>query len=250
MEDFSFARIDERRQSSALLAEWLDSPKPFAGQTDFYLSFAAANDKQAPGKERADGTGKEQSERLDKELREFADGKFDDPSHSMLRFQKAIGKFCSATDKEAAMDELSDTWSSLNTRMSIGSEALFNDRKDEIAREPGRKELEAAYRQKQDHFFGKMIDLPFEESQRIEDLTKHKGGETEPEYRERVRKGLASNKPMLDAFNGMEAAKDNIAASKSPREKQLDYLISQIDSDSKVMLAEVEKAYVRSTLKN
>jgi hypothetical protein len=252
VEEFSFARADERTQTSALLTEWLESAKPnFANNTDVSLSFAkTANDKQEPGKEIIEGTGKDQAERLDKELRGFADSKLDSPSHSMLRFQKAVGKFCDTPDKEAAMDELSDTWASLNTRMTIGAEALYKDRKEEIAREPGRKELETNYKKEKDQFFGKLIDLPFEESQRVEDLIRWKDGETKAEHRERIRSGLAGNRQMLDAFNKMEAADDKIEASKSPREKQLDHLLSQIETDSKLMLEQTEKAYVRSSLKN
>jgi hypothetical protein len=250
MEDFSFTRVDERNQPSALLSEWLESSKSnILKGADSSLSFVVtANDKQEPGKEKFEAQGKEQAEKLDRELRDFAGSKLDDPSHSMLRFQKAVEKFCANPDKEAAMDDLSDTWSSINTRMGIGAEALYNDRKEEIARQPGRKELESAHKHKQDQFFDKMLNLPFEESQRVEDLIRHQSGETEAQYRERVRSGLAGNKSMLDSFNQMEAAKDNIEASKSPREKQLDHLLNQIKSESQVMQEQVEKAYVRSSL--
>lgn len=251
MEDFSFARRDEREQSSALLTEWLEAAKPnFANNTDIYLSFAnTASDKQEPAKDRNTATEKPQAERLDKELKDFATAKLEDPSHSMQRFQKAVDNFCKNPDKEAAMDDLSDVYASLVNRMKIGVEALYNDRKEEIARQPGRKELDANFKGKQDDFFGKMLDLPFEESRRVEDMMKWQDGETKAQHRDRIRKGLANNKTMLDSFDQMSAAEDKIEASKSPREKQLDYLLKQIDTDDKTMQELVEKAYVRSSLK-
>lgn len=251
MEDFNYALTKESKPTSALLSEWLeDSASNITNRTDIYLSFAnIASDKQEPGKDNTKTTEAGQAEKLDKELKDFAAKSLEDPSHSMQRFQKAVDKFCSTADKETAMDELSDTWSSINTRMKIGNEALYYDRKEEIARQPGRKELEALHKQKEDVFFRKLINLPYEESRRIEDLMKWQDGETKAEHRDRIRKGLANNKSMLSAYNEMEAAEDNIEASKSAREKELDKLLRQIKTESNVMLDIVEKAYVRSSLK-
>ncbi|MBX9689216.1 MAG: hypothetical protein K2X27_21080 [Candidatus Obscuribacterales bacterium] len=265
MDDLNFSRSDQRTPTTSLSVDWLEnvaftnaSPNDrmpafnsIANGADSYLSFVSiANDKQEPVKEKAANADKEQAEKLDRELKDFAAGKIEDSSRSLQRFQKALDKFNNSSDKDAAMDDLSDTYNSLNTRMSIGAEAMIKERKEEIARQPGRKALESEYKKKQNQLSGKILDLPFEESLKVEDLLKWQEGESRAQHNERVRKGLAGNKAVLDAFNEVEAARDNIESSKSQREKHLDHLINQIDSESRIIQEQVEKAYIRSTLKN
>jgi hypothetical protein len=221
MEDFNFVRVNEGIRSPGLLAEWFENSKP------------AVSD---------------QSKRLDKELREFADSKLDNPSHSMLTFQKAIGRFCDSQDKQSAMDELSGTWNNLSSKMKIGSESLHKELREEIARQPGRQTLEYDCRMKQFDFFGRFDHLPLQEVVRVEKLIKWRENETENQYRERVRTGLASNRPMLDSFNRMKAAEDTLAEGSSQRQKDLEFLILQIKSESKVMQETMKVSYLRSTL--
>lgn len=250
--------------ASAFLQEWLEERK-----TNFALDESASlvianiageqnisDKRQLSSKKEVQGGGKFQStesdqvENLDKELKDFADKKLDDSSHSMSRFQKALVDFCKSSDKETAMDDLNDTYASILSRMNVGVEAIFQELKTERARQSGRKELESAYKKKQDQFYGKLIDLPYEESRRIEELLKKKEGESKDEQRKRVREGIAKNKPLLNAYNEMVSAEDAIETSKSAREKHLEHLSRQIYSEAKTMKAYVEKAYIRTTFKN
>lgn len=257
MEDFTFTRTAEKTDRSAFQNEWLESQinivtAASTGKSELALANTTQNENQEPGKEKLStsdkaNSDKDRSESLDNELRDFANTKFENPSHNMQNFQKAIGKFCDAADKSSALDDLGNTYSTISKLMDVGVEALYNESKLEAARQPGRKELEADYKNKQKAYTDKLIDLPFDEYWRIHNLTEWKAGETKAEHRERVRAGLANNKKMLDAFNAREAAEDAIEAHKSPREKQLESLSKQIYSDAKIMKTQLEKAYIRST---
>lgn len=249
MEDFNFAQNLEQAQGSQLHAEWLDNAV-FANTrpNKIDLVFAnIANEKTENKKETSNSSDQQESEKLDRELRAFADGKIENASHNMQRFQKAVGKFCDSNDKQTAMDALGDTYTSLDKMMDVENEALFYAAKKEAENTPGRKELEAAYKAKQNDFFDKMNHQPFEESERIMDMIRRQDGESKDQQRERIRKGLSSNKTMLDAYNAECAAADKIDANKGPREKHLENLRSQIETDAAVMKAQVQKAYLRST---
>lgn len=251
MEDFRTARADESNQTTALQAEWMDNLKPniASNNADIYLSFAAnASDKQEPVKEK-NAAPENSAEKLDKDLRAFADTPLFEPSRDLLKFQKAVGKFCDASDKEAAMDDLGETWTNITSLMNIKSEALFRERKEVANNTPGRKELEANHKAKQDQLWDKVMKLPLGESFRIQDLLMRQPGETKAQQDERIRKGLANNKPILDAYNEIGAAEAKIEANKGPREKQLQYLEDQLDTDAATMNEQLKKAYLRSTLK-
>lgn len=252
MEDFKSTRADEPAQISGLQAEWFEAQKTnITSKSESCLSLAFnATDKQEPASDKTAAAGKDTAESLDKDLKDFANSKLVDPSRDMQNFQKAVGKFSDATDKEAAMDELGDTWSRINAQVEMKAEALYRSTKAEANNTPGRKELVAAHKAKQDLFWDKAFKQPLQESFRIQDLMMRQPGETKPQQEERIRKGLESNKPMLAAYNEITNAEANIEANKGPREKQLERLSSQLDSETEVMRQQVEKAYIRSTMKN
>ncbi len=252
MEDFRFARVDEHKQQSALQAEFFESlPKIVANSTDSSLSLTAyVKDNQVPVKEKSDASAKDAADALDKQLKDFSNSKITDASRDMQKFQKAVGKFCDSTDKESAVDDLGETYTKVTALMDLKTEALYNEAKAEAARTPGRKALEDNVKRKNHEFSDKILNLPFEESLRVEDLVAWKDGENRAQHDERVRKGLESNKPMLDAFNAIRDAEANVEANKGPREKQLEQLSKQLEDDGKTMKAIMEKAYLRSTLKN
>ncbi len=256
MEDFSFSQANERSEhsnNSALQAEWLESRVPAASAASSRVELVFAditNEKQEDGKEKVGDANSDQAGRLDRELKDFANSKFENTSHNMDSFQKAVGRFCDAEDKDAALDDLGDTWSRISKLMDVGVEALYKEIKAEAARQPGRKELEADYKKMQNAFADRMISLPFSEYTRIHELMDWKDSETKAEHRDRIRAGMANNKKLLDAYNAREAAEDAIEANKSPREKEMEFLSKQIYSDAKIIKAQLEKAYIRSTLKN
>jgi hypothetical protein len=221
MENFNFGRVSEGAQSAGLLAEWQEYSKP---------------------------SSSDQSERLDRILRDFADSKLDNSSHSMQLFQKAIGRFCDTQDKDAAVDELSNTWSTLSSRMTVGSQSLQKELREEIARQPAREVLERDCQMKQFDFYGRFDRMPLQEVVRVEKLIKFKEHETEGQYRERVRTGLAANRTALGSFNQMKAAEDRLYDGSSQHQKDLEFLIGQIASDAKVMQEKMKEAYLRSTL--
>ncbi|MBX9719790.1 MAG: hypothetical protein K2X81_00205 [Candidatus Obscuribacterales bacterium] len=252
MEDFGYARVDERKQQSGFQAEWIESlPKTAANSTDSCLSLTAiVKDNQVPVKEKTEASGKDAADALDKQLRNFADSKLTDASRDVQKFQKAVGKFCDSSDKESALDELGETYTKVTALMDLKADALFNEVKAEAARTPGRKEALDDVKRKNYEFSDKIVNLPFEESLRVEDLVAWKDGENSAQHDARVRKGLESNKPMLDAYNAIKDAEKKVEDNKGPREKQLDKLSKQVDDDGKTMKDIMEKAYLRSTLKN
>lgn len=249
MEDFNSARADKTTpEMTAFQSEWLQCQE----KPDTCLSFvSSAKDKQEPVNEKkAAAAAKDTAESLDKELKEFAEEKLANPSKSMQRFQKAVGKFCDASDKESAMQELGDTWSALSSQYEMKAGALYRATKSEADNTAGRKELVDGHKAKQDQFWDKVFAQPLQESFRIQDLMMRQAGESKAEQQERIQKGLANNKPVLDAYKQILAAEAKIEANKGPREKQLEELRSQLDAEDESMRLKVEKAYIRSTIKN
>ena len=252
MEDFKPARADEQVQASGLQAEWFETQaqKPNSNLADAILSLAFnAKDKQEPAQEKAEGARTVTAEQLDKDLKDFANSKLVDPSRDMEKFQKAVGKFCDSPDKASAIDDLGDTYTRISALAELKSEALYKETKDIANETPGRKALVAAHKAKQDQFWDKTFNLPLQESFRIQDLMLRQAGETKTQQDERIRKGLESNKPMLAAYEEIKTAEKNIEANKGPREKQLEGLAAQLETESAAMRAQMEKAYIRSTLK-
>lgn len=250
MEDFKFTRSDEPLQVNGFQAEWLENQKPNITKSDTSLSLVFdAKDKQEPAREKTEFVAKATSDQLDKSLKEFADSKLVDPSRDLQKFQKAVGKFCDSSDKESAFDELGDTWSKINSLVELKAQALYSETKQEAKETPGRKELVAAHKAKQDLFWDKVFKQPLQESFRIQDLMMRQAGESKAEQEQRIRKGLATNKPMLAAYEEIKTAEANIEANKGPRERQLESLSQQLETDSQIMREQMEKAYLRSTLK-
>lgn len=240
MENFTLARAAEHQEPSGLQSEWLDSQIPKAGgRTELALA-VTRTDKQ-------DGPGKDVADRLDKELRSFADAKLDHPSDDMLSFQKMIGKFCDSADKKKAMEDLGDSYSRLNVQMEKRAEATYDDMQAEAAKNPARKGLDQDYQNKLNTFFDKVDALP-DGGWKVMEMMEWKDGETKAQHQDRVRAGLKDNKDLLNSYNSMEAASDKVDASKSAKERELEALHNQQISDFKAMKPVVNKAYIRSTI--
>lgn len=241
MEDFTLARSHESKQISALQNEFLDSQLPKAGQKLELAAVLTVQDNQS-------GPGKDVADRLDRELRDFATAKLDNPSANMQSFQKMIGKFCDSADKKAAMEELGTSYSKLKGSSEKEAEETYKEIEAEAAKNPARKGLESNYGQKVEAFFDKLGALPAEQSNKVYDLLEWKEGESRTQHQDRVRAGLKDDKAMLSAYNSMEEASDKIEASKSAREKGLDATHKQQIDDYRAMGPVAEKAYIRSTI--
>lgn len=243
MEDFTLVRSDEGTQVSQLQAEWLESRVPKQG-----LAAKVELALVLTGKDKQDGPGKDVADRLDRELKEFATAKLDNPSANMQSFQNMIDKFCSNPDKNKAMEELGDSYSRLNVQMGKEAEATYNEIQEEAAKQPGRKALDAEYYDKLNKFFDKVDAMPLEQGWKVLELMEWQEGETKVEHQNRVREGLKDNKDLLAAYDAMENASDKVDASKSAKERELEALHRQQINDFQSMKPVVEKAYIRSTI--
>jgi len=254
MEDFRYTKTAEEPSSSGLQAEWLGSFKPnITKLADSFLSVAfVANDKQEAVSEKKNLTPAERASQLDKELKSFADGKTDDSSREIQRFQKAVGKFCDAKDKEAAFDELGNTWTQINSLNDLKADALTKELKEEAANTPGRAALEANLKTKKTALDIKVRSLPLEESFRVSDILMPQPGETKAEQDARVKEELKSPryKDILASYDAIRDAEKAIEGNKGPREKQLDSMRNSLSTDADKMIELMEKAYIRSTIKN
>jgi hypothetical protein len=253
MEDFKNARNDEPATSTKFQSEWLESQTHVTcitkSDTNFLIAFNP-NDKQAKKSEKAEPVVAQTGAwELDRDLKAFANSKLVDPSRDLRKFQYEVFKFSQNEDKESAFEDLSDTWSTINSVSELKSEALSLAIKEEAKNTPGRPPLMAALKQKQDAFWDKMFNEPISESLRIQELMLRQPGENKAQQDERIGKGLANNKPMLAAFEEIKGAEAKIDANKGPREKQLEALSAQLESESEVMRKQMEKAYLRSTIK-
>jgi hypothetical protein len=235
MEDFSVNRTEERMQPSKLQEEF------FGSRPEIALAVTRQEKPEGPGKDVAD--------RLDKELKDFATAKLNNPSADMQNFQQMILNFCNSPDKAKAMEELGNSYSKLNVQMEKDAEKTYDDLQAEGARQPGRKALDADYSAKLDTFFDKVNALPSAENDRVMNLLSWDNEtESKAHHQEVVRKGLAGNKDLLASYNAMEAASDKIDANKSPLERELETLHNQQIRDFHEMKPQVEKAYIRSTI--
>jgi hypothetical protein len=240
MEDFNVNRPDERPQPCALQTEFLDSQ---LSKSKVELALAITR------QDRPEGPGKDVADRLDRELKDFATAKINNPSADMQNFQKMIGKFCDGADKNKAMEELGESYSKLKVDMEKRAEKTYEELKAEGDKQPGRAGLEADYSNKLNTFFNKVDALPQAENSRVMDLLSWDAEtESKAHHQEVVRQGLAGNKDLLSAYNSMEAASDKIDANKSPREKTLEAEHNQFIWDFRAMHPQVEKAYIRSTI--
>lgn len=252
MEDFKSARNDESLTSTEFQSEWLDSQirvtRINKSDTNFLVAFNPS-DKQAQSEKLEPAVAQTGAWELDRDLKAFANSKLVDPSRDLQKFQYEVFKFCQNEDKESAFDDLSDTWSKINAVSELKADTLARATKEEAKSTPGRDQVMAALKLKQDAFFDKMLNEPISESLRIQDLMLRQPGESKRQQDERIRKGLANNKPMLAAFEEIKAAEAKVDANKGPREKQLEALRAQLESESDVMRKQMEKAYLRSTIK-
>ena len=242
MEDFANSRTADNAQNSGLLAEWLENQSP-AKSNKLELAFTLVG----VGQDKQDGPGKDVADRLDKELKDFADSKIPDASKDMLAFQKMIDKFCSEPDKKKAMEELGESYSRL--RVQLGKEIgdTYDEMEAEGARQPGRKELQADLEKKLTKFFDKVHAS--DDEWKVYELMEWKDGESKADHQARVREGLKGNKPLLDAYNEMETAGDKVDANKSAKEKELEALHRKQLKDYHGMEPVVNKAYIRSEIK-
>lgn len=253
MEDFRFSQSAETPKNTGLQAEWIENFKPNITKTsDASLSVVfIANDKQESATEKKNFTPEERAASLDKDLQDFAQSKTDGSSREIQRFQKAVGKFCDAKDKESAFDELGDTWNQINAMTDLKSDALKNELKEEAANTPGRAGLEANLKAKSKALDVKVRSLPLEESFRVSDILMPQRDETRAETDVRIKKELAEGgyKDILASYNAIGDAQKLIDANKGPREKQLETMRDALDTDAAKMYEQMQKAYIRSTIK-
>lgn len=249
MEDFSSKGSSSEAEVSAFQLEWLASQTP---ETDFELA-ALTKLTKFSGSERNlskqnDGPGKDVADRLDKELKQFADSKIDNPTTEMTEFQKLIDKFCQETDKKQGLKDLSEPYMKLKVKLGNKISDTYKEKEEEAQKQPGRKELEAEFSKKADSFFNKLEKLPFKEEWEIYELMEWREGESRQERNDRVRDGLKDRKDLLDSFNSVQEAVDKIEANKSAKELRLEAEHKTQLRDYRQMQKVVEKAYIRSEI--
>lgn len=240
MEDFSLVRVDESPKASGLMAEWQESLSPAKLNSKTELVALALT------QEKREGPGKDVADRLDKELKEFADAKNPQSSKDMQSFQKMIEKFCSNPDKKKGMEELGESYSRLHVQMEKDAIATYEEMEAEGAKQPGRKELKADFDDKLGKFFDKVFASP--DTGKVLDILEWKEGENKSSHQARVREALKDNKPLLTSYNEMEDASDKVDANKSAKENELEALHRQQIKDYHAMTPVANKAYIRSTI--
>ncbi len=239
MEDLSIARFDEASKSSGLQAEWLENEQSGASKSELAFAVTQAEKQQK-------GPGKDVADRLDRELRDYADSTIEGGSRDILAFQKMIDKFCNESDKKKAIQELGESYSRLRVQMGKEMQANYEAMQEEGAKQPGRKEIQADFESKLHKFFDKA-----DESKNrwdIYELIEWKEGESLEAHRARIREGLKDNKELLGLYNKMEDASDVLEANKSPKEKELENRLDQERKEYRAMEPVVNKAYIRSTI--
>lgn len=271
MEDFSIKRPTQDTELTNFQTEWLENQGSKAqglnaerkmlgsanadsgpiGNSTLEIAFLTiVSDKGNKNSDRkSEGPGKDVADRLDRELREFADSKIDSPTSEMKEFQKLISKFCDEPDKKKGLEEMTDPWLKLRVQLGNKIEETYNEKEAEGAAQPGRKALEKDFEEKVDSFFKKVEKLPPEEEYKIYSLLEWRDGESRQQRSERVREGLKGNKGLLDSFNTVQESLDKIEANKSAREKELEALHKVQLRDYHLMPRIVEKAYIRSEIK-
>ena len=101
IEDFSPPKVGEHKGANNLHAEWLEESKQ-PGHGKLEAQMAAGNG----GKDQPQGPGKDVADRLDRELKAFANTKQgDNPSDGMKAFQQLVNKFEDASNKKEAINE-------------------------------------------------------------------------------------------------------------------------------------------------
>lgn len=234
MEDFSVARRSaELANISGLQNEWMESQ-----QLSGKVELAGGDGK--PGKDVAD--------RLDRELKEFANSEIPNSSGHMKEFQKLVTKFGEAENKKAAVGEFGPAAAKL--RVKIENEASENVKKmdAEAAKDPGRAKLNADFSDKNNKFFDQASKLPFKEYNRILTLFEARDGESQAERTERIREGLKNNPKMLNLYNDAEAAREKVEQAKGPVEKEAEQEYKRNIAELKTIKAIVRKVAIRSDI--
>lgn len=224
MENFQGA-LAVKNQESPLRAEFIQTPS-----SPFDQAFA---------------------DKLDKVLQDYAQSKSAEDPCSIQMFKTGLIRFCNSSDKKSAFDELAQLAGSLEKLSTLEKTSLNKERFELIASSAQRKQLNLDLRIKQREFNEKTFEqLSPGDYLSVYAMMQRKLDEKPAEYQERVRKGLAPYPEILNAFNEELAAEARVEASKTPREKQLEQLVTQISSSLKEMDEQVMNAYRRSILKN
>ena len=235
MEDFSSARTAEQNQVSALQNEWMERqsiPK-------FELAAQKAEDGR-PGKDVAD--------RLDRELKDFADTKMDNASSQMKDFQKLVAKFGEADNKKDAVKEFGPAAAKLRVSLENDAIARFKEMDKEAAKVPGRKALEQEFSNKSGKMFDQAAKLPGHEYEQFLTLLEFKKGENADQRAARVHDGLANRPDLQKLFDESNQARLNVEASKSPKEKELASTHKRDIDEAHTIRDVVRKVAIRSDI--
>ena len=240
MENFASARAAEGSDhTNGLQAEWLESHSK-QGK----LEPAAAK----PGKDYQNGPGKDVADRLDAELRQFANEKQSNPSDNMLAFQQLVNKFEDSANKKQSISDFGHAASKIKVNLLKDAEDTYHKMEAEAAKVPGRKAMDADYSVKLNIFFDQVSRLPTKEHDRVMNLMEVKPDESLDQRDARVRDRLQNRPALLNSFNSMEAALAKIYQSKSPLERELDTQHHRDIVEAHTVEAIITKASIRSSI--
>lgn len=225
---------NERNEPSPLHAEWMNER----------FDLAAAKPAGGGGTK---GPGKDVADRLDRELREFANSDNAGASSKMKEFKQLVNKFEDAADKKAAVSDFGHAASKLRVQMENEAIDTFKKAQAEADKIPGRKQLDADLSAKVERFFDQAGNLPSKEYERVLGLMEFKDGDTRETRDARVRDGIKNNPRLLKSFNEMETASDKVDQSRTPLERQLDEQHSRDIQEAKTMRAIINKVAIRVT---
>lgn len=236
MEDFGSARaLEKEDQSSALQNEWMQSIP-----TRFELAAAKNNDSSGPGKDVAD--------RLDRELRDFANAKLEDPSSQMKEFQGLVGKFGDAADKKAAVREFGPAAAKLKVSLENDAIARTKEMDAEAAKVPERKALQAEFSAKTSAMFDQASKMPSKDYEQFLTLLEFRKGETPDQRAARVHDGLADKPGLQKMFDASNDARLKVEASKTDHEKDLARIHKRDIDEAHTIRDLVRKVSIRSDI--
>ena len=241
MEDFNSARNVERSSdANALRAEWMEDLNGPA-KLELARGKSAQNAQDGPGKAAAD--------RIDGELKQFANQKNPDESSGMQAFKQLVNKFEDNADKSTAIIDFGQASAKIRVGMEKDANDTYNKMESLADNAPGRKALQADLSAKQGAFFDKISALPSKTQDNVLDLVQFKPGESHDQRDARVREGLHNRPALLASFNKMEDAYNKIEAAKSPQEKQLESEHLKDVQEARKIWQVVSEASIRSQIK-
>ncbi len=229
MEDFVFTRASEVKESVARTA-FLEEANERTVAVEKSQEAASKDDVAA---------------RLDKELTDFSKGKHDDASPQMVEFQKLVGEFAAAADKEAAVLKFGPASQKLRVSLEEDAAGRQSEMEKEAEKVPGRSALDEDYSNKTNKLFDKARNLPSKEYERVLTLLQWKPGETAEDRTARVHDGLQNHPRLSKLFDDVNDARKAVENSMTAREKELSQLHQRDIDEAQTIRDVIRKVAIR-----